>query len=98
MKILGIVLALALPFLATAASAQSVGKTCVVADPSGTPLNVRITPNGRIVDVLSNGTWVYIDDVQRDNGKTWAYVAESNAKGRVGSPIGWVFRDYLNCR
>lgn len=98
MKILGYLLALVLPLLATPAFAQSVGRTCVVADPSGTPLNVRVTPNGRIVDELANGTWVYIDDIQRDNGKAWAYVAESTAGGRVGSPIGWVFRDYLKCR
>lgn len=98
MNALRLLVALTFPLLATPVLAQSAGRTCVVADPSGTPLNVRLAPNGRIVDELANGTWVYIDDIRRDQGKAWAYVAESNAAGRVGLPIGWVFRDYLNCR
>ena len=31
---------------------------CIVSDPTGTPLNVRATPNGRIIGSLSNGTRV----------------------------------------
>ncbi len=98
MKILPVFIALSLSVFAMPAQAQSPGRTCVVADPSGTPLNVRLAPNGRIVDELANGTWVHIDDVRREHGKAWAYVAESTPSGRIGLPIGWVFRDYLNCR
>jgi hypothetical protein len=67
---------------------------CVVADPTGTPLNVRSAPAGqRIVDTLSNGTFVAILDRSSVDGRTWAYVRRHDDR----LPLGWVFRDYLNC-
>ena len=67
---------------------------CTVADPTGTPLNVRATPAGQLLpQVLYNGTNVFINQISPDaRGKSWALV------GRPGGSIfGWVFRDYINC-
>jgi hypothetical protein len=35
-------------------------RVCQVTDPTGTPLNVRDRPNGRIINALRNGREVYI--------------------------------------
>jgi S1-C subfamily serine protease len=66
---------------------------CLVADPTGTPLNVRTVPNGQIVDVLRNGFAVRIIKAASSGGKAWVYVvrADNNV------PLGWVFRDFLTC-
>src|SRR5262249_7040861 len=66
---------------------------CVVADPTGTPLNVRIAPGGNIVETLDNGDTVTIFDNTSVGGKTWASIG----KYRDRPPIGWVYRDYLKC-
>ena len=68
-------------------------QSCLIADPTGTPLNVRTVPNGKIVDALRNGITVKIIQSAANGGKAWVYVrkADSNV------PLGWVFRDYLNC-
>ncbi len=66
---------------------------CVVADPSGTPLNVRTAPNGRIVGALHNGTRVVVRETEYDGGgRPWAYVTPVGP-GRAG----FVFRDFLDC-
>jgi hypothetical protein len=67
--------------------------TCVVADPTGTPLNIRTSPNGKIVGRIANGERVLISDQTTEDGKQWAYI--SNAASR---PVGWVFRKFLSCR
>jgi len=67
--------------------------TCVVADPTGTPLNIRTSPNGKIVGKIANGERIRISDQTTENGKEWAYI--SNAASR---PIGWVFRKFIACR
>jgi Bacterial SH3 domain len=75
----------------TAASAQD---RCRVMDPTGTPLNVRTTPNGHIVSTLSNGTLITILDRTSDSrGKSWVYVGnyENN------KPIGWIFLEFIAC-
>jgi clan AA aspartic protease (TIGR02281 family) len=66
---------------------------CIVADPSGTPLNVRTNPNGRIVSTLPNGLEVHIREIASLQGKTWARVSPGNE----GATIGWVVRSYLDC-
>jgi hypothetical protein len=66
---------------------------CVVADPTGTPLNIRTSPNGKIVGKVANGERIRISDQTTENGKEWAYI--SNPASR---PIGWVFRKFLACR
>ena len=67
--------------------------TCVVADPTGTPLNIRTSPNGKVVGRVANGERIRISDQTTENGKEWAYI--SNTASR---PMGWVFRKFLSCR
>jgi Bacterial SH3 domain len=66
---------------------------CTVSDPTGTPLNVRAKPNGRIIARLKNDTLVEIDDSTA--GNKWSRI--SFRKGR-GSARGWVLRAYLSCQ
>lgn len=91
-----------LPLLAVADPAAAAGRTlervCVVADPSGTPLNIRDTPDGRIVGSIVNGSWVYATSVAHARGKPWVYVHDSDRRGTPGEELGWVYLDYLNCR
>ena len=79
---------------ATTGAGSSGQSTCRVMDPTGTPLNVRSTPNGAIVDTLSNGTPIQLLATQQDaRGRDWSQI------GRVGQgqALGWVFRDYVDC-
>lgn len=78
------------------AGAALAGPVCRVADPSGTPLNVRtVPPAGRVVMALANGHVVELVDQGRDDdGRPWVYVRD----GDTGRPLGWVFRRYLDCR
>ncbi len=66
---------------------------CTVSDPTGTALNVRAKPNGRIIAKLKNNTLVAIDDSTA--GNKWSRI--SFKKGRK-SLTGWVLRDYLSCQ
>lgn len=75
-------------------AAAAEGERCKVTDPTGTPLNVRASPNGKIIGTLANGTFVTIvDSKNAANGKPWVKVqhAETN------TPIGWVFREFVSC-
>jgi hypothetical protein len=66
---------------------------CAVADPTGTPLNVRTAPYGKIINALQNGNSVGIIDRATDRyGKRWVYIADQG-----GHPLGWVFQDYILC-
>ena len=68
--------------------------SCRVLDPTGTPLNVRTTPNGHIVSTLVNGTLVSVLDRASDRGgKQWVYVGSSEGN----KPIGWVYRNFIVC-
>lgn len=73
------------------APAASRDVACVVSDPTGTPLNVRMEPNGRIVMTLTNGNKVRRVGERRHQGKDWALVASGEGT------LGWVFSDYLDC-
>ena len=74
-------------------SASSGGPSCVVNDPTPTPLNYRTAPYGRILGNIENGHRVTIIDRAMDgSGKPWAYIADENKQ-----PIGWVFRKYVDC-
>jgi hypothetical protein len=77
--------------MSTSAFAQNV---CTVADPTGTPLNVRATPAGQVLpEVLYSGTEVIVYQTSRDaRGKAWLLVGKPG-----GNPYGWVFRDYIRC-
>ena len=77
--------------LPNAAWAQS---ACYVSDPTGTPLNIRIEPNGRVVGTIRNGTQVTISETRRgDGGRLWVFIRNLDS----GRGIGWVYRDFLNC-
>jgi len=67
---------------------------CVAKDLTGTPLNVRTTPNGHIVGTLNNGDQVTVLDGTSDRkGKSWVYVGDY----KDNKPIGWVFREFIAC-
>ena len=73
------------------ASAQS---RCRVTDPTGTPLNIRTAPYGRIVGTIANGRLVTIIDRSQDRrGKPWVYIADAYN----GEPLGWVYREFVSC-
>ena len=59
MKTLLLATAFAAAFVLPAASCPAPA-VCVVADPTGTPLNVRSAPNGTILGALHNDTPVQI--------------------------------------
>ena len=66
---------------------------CVVADPTSTPLNVRVAPNGTILGALNNGTRVSILNIVTDRGgERWALIAPLGPGKR-----GYVFRSFLDC-
>jgi hypothetical protein len=68
--------------------------TCRVADPTGTPLNVRQGPQGRIIGTLRNGTVVRISATARDHkNQVWARIVDGEGR----RTIGWVLRAYMNC-
>ncbi|WP_353930546.1 SH3 domain-containing protein [Okeanomitos corallinicola TIOX110] len=71
-------------------------EVCKVTDPTDTPLNVRETPNGKIINQLKNGKEVYILEIAHDNkGISWAKISGyHNGKYRVW---GWVFREFISC-
>ncbi len=69
---------------------------CKVTDPTGTPLNVRNRPNGNVINTLTNGRQIRIDQLAEDEqGRTWAKVGSfQNGKYRVW---GWVIREFVSC-
>ena len=65
-----VVAAMALIVLWGLASAAG-GDRCKVTDPTGTPLNVRDGPNGKVISTLANGALVAIVEYKdADNGKS----------------------------
>lgn len=90
---------LTLPLLC-AAEALACGGTpiCTVTDPTGTPLNVRAGPNGRILSTLRNGQQVEFIEHRDSNGQTWALIASFDPGSEVLEMDGaWVFRAYVTC-
>lgn len=69
-------------------------RACLVADPTGTPLNLREDANGPILGSFRNGSKVSVYERKDVNGKGWARVAKVPEDGR---PIGWVFDAYMQC-
>jgi hypothetical protein len=75
---------------------SATAQQCEVADPTGTPLNVRSKPNGRIVGRLRNGSIVYQEDFLYDSmGREWLKVGINRGKKYV--ILGYVLKDLLSC-
>ncbi len=72
---------------------------CKVADPTGTPLNVRASPNGKISQTLKNGSIVFVEkkSYQSKNGANRVWAQISQAAGNSRKILGWVFGDYISC-
>lgn len=70
---------------------------CTVNDATGTPLNVRSTPNGKKTGVkLKNGTRVFVQYFSGDEqDRSWAEVRLSGKKN--AKALGWVLQDLLEC-
>ena len=76
--------------LPIAASAE----TSKVTDPTGTRLNVRSSPNGKVISTLKNGTKIRrVDHADDSQGRSWvlAYTEKTNKR------IGWVYREFVSC-
>ena len=79
--------------LATSSSAFA-DSGCKATDPTGTPLNVRAAPQGKIVSKLANGRVLDIVEYDTDKkGQAWVFVADH----RSGRELGWVFREFVSC-
>lgn len=63
--------------------------SCVTADATGTPLNVRAQPRGTIIMTLDNGVALTVEETRTVKGKVWARIS--------GPTNGWVFKNYLDC-
>lgn len=67
---------------------------CRVADPTGSQLNLRTTPNGRIITTIENDISVTIIDSAKDGqGRDWVYIERDES----GIALGWAFKRFLNC-
>ena len=66
---------------------------CVVNDPTGTQLNVRSEPNGKIIARLKNKTLV--EQTNTPLKDKWVEIQFSSGNRKM---TGWVFRNYLACQ
>jgi hypothetical protein len=82
--------------LAFAGVHEARAQRCKITDPTGTPLNVRASPNGRILRKIPNGTVVFIEDTSTDaKNRAWARISIPVRNGRRS--VGWVFREFISC-
>ena len=97
MRMLIVAIAAALAALSAPASAQTTSVVCLVADPTGTRLNIRSQPNGgTVVDSVRNGeqVLVFLSDAVTDNqGRVWHNIAKRDS----AAPDGYVIARYLRC-
>jgi hypothetical protein len=69
---------------------------CEVTDSTGTPLNIRNKPNGRVVGKLRNGTVLWQEDYLYDSmGREWLKVGIY--RGKKYTVLGYVLKDLLSC-
>ena len=70
------------------------GQKCMATDPTGTPLNVRAEPSGKILRTIHNGKLVTIEAFENDyKGQPWVLISDRKTK----KTIGWVFREFVSC-
>lgn len=67
--------------------AQTPVGACTVDDPTGTPLNVRATPGGKVFGSLPNGTRVILGITDGSEGPNWTRIIEPTQ--------GYVWSEYL---
>lgn len=80
--------------LAGGPAAAQGGGLCVVADPTGTPLNVRAAPGADILGQIGNGRDVEVLEERSDaRGRMWALIRQPGAP----AAMGWVFREFIRC-
>lgn len=86
--------------LATSGVALACGGApiCTVADPTGTPLNIRLSPNGPVLGSVKNGSELAFIEHREVDGKLWALV-EHYDPGELAADFdgAWVFGAYLDC-
>ena len=92
-------LALMISLVAPVALACDGPLVCTVIDPTGTPLNVRENPKGRILATLRKGSQVEVLDHAEVAGQRWALVAkfDSSPETLWDGEGAWVFAAYLRC-
>lgn len=89
---------LALLTSAGAALACGGAPVCTVEDPTGTPLNIRLSPNGPVVGSAENGTELAFIEHRDVDGKLWALVERFEDGALMADFEGaWVFGAYLDC-
>jgi hypothetical protein len=72
---------------------------CTVADPTGTPLNIRLAPNGPVLGSAKNGTELAFIEHREVDGKLWALVEHFHDGELMADFEGaWVFGTYLDCK
>ncbi len=72
---------------------------CTVADPTGTPLNIRLSPDGPVIGSAKNGTQLIFLEHSEVGGKTWALVERFDESELFPDFDGaWVFGPYLACK
>lgn len=68
---------------------------CYVNDPTGTDLNYRTSPGGKVLGQIANQGGVTIVDQGKDNqGRAWIYIKSNESD----MPLGWVIKSYLKCQ
>jgi hypothetical protein len=88
MKVAATVLFSALTCFCVVTGSMAQQTACVVADPTGTPLNIRDAPESpRIIGTLRNGTVITVERTENYRGRWWAEIKN----------LGWVYGNYLNC-
>ena len=72
----------------------STGTICRTADPTGTPLNIRSAPDGKVARAIENGVQVRIVQTRQGaDGHPWSLI-ERAGESRA---LGWAFRKYIDC-
>jgi len=91
-----IVVSAAIMTMALSTPARAGSLDCRVADPTGTPLNIRMQPNGQIVAHARTGDLIQVfsGEEKTDNrGRLWYYVALNTSS----APDGYALADYIRC-
>ena len=86
----------ALAFGMAAGATTPAAAECIVAAPFDTAENIRLTPNGRIINRLRNGRVVQVSHTNHDSqGRPWHYVeGEYQGQWRLW---GYIFGESLRC-